>query len=165
MLIAGAAGGVGHLAVQFARVSGVRAIGTGSERNRDFVLGLGAERFIDYAREDVAGSVHDADVVFDTVGGETTAPLLAALRPGGVLVTIAGAPPEQEAERRGVRARLLIMSPNPEQLAHVGELVAAGEVDVEIARTLPLAEVREAHTLSESGHTRGKIVLEIGSER
>ena len=162
VLIAGAAGGVGHLAVQFARVSGVRAIGTGSERNREFVLGLGAERFIDYGAEDVAASVHDVDVVFDTVGGDTTTPLLATLRAGGVLVTIAGAPPEQEAEARGVRAQLLIMSPNPQQLARAAELVAAGDVEVEVARTMGLAEVRDAHALSESGHTRGKIVLEIG---
>jgi NADPH:quinone reductase-like Zn-dependent oxidoreductase len=162
VLIAGAAGGVGHLAVQFARVAGVRAIGTASARNRDFVLGLGAARFIDYAGTELAEIVGVLDVAFDTVGGSTTETLLLALRPGGLLVTIAGAPPEQRAAELGVRAQLLVMSPNADQLARIGELVAADEVKVEIAKVLPLAEVREAHALSESGHTRGKIILTLG---
>ena len=76
-----------------------------------------------------------------------------------MIVTIAGAPPEQAAAERGARAELLIMSPDTEQLARVAELVAAGEVHVEIAHTLPLAEAAQAHALSESGHTRGKIIL------
>jgi NADPH:quinone reductase-like Zn-dependent oxidoreductase len=162
-LVAGAAGGVGHFAVQFAKHAGARVLGTGSSRNRDFVLGLGAEEFIDYTREDVAEAASDVDVVFDTVGGATTAPLLATLRPGGVLVTIAGAPPEQAAQERGVRAELLIMSTRSEQLARIAELVASGAVRVEIAASFPLSGVREAHALSETGHTRGKIILTVGA--
>jgi NADPH:quinone reductase-like Zn-dependent oxidoreductase len=161
VLIAGAAGGVGHLAVQLARHARAHAIGTGSARNRDFVLGLGAEGYVDYASEDVAAAATDVDLAFDTVGGETTRSLLGALRPGGALVTIAGAAPQAEAQERGVRAELLVMSPNAGQLADIGSLVAEGEVRVEIAETIPLADVRRAHELSEAGHTRGKIVLRI----
>jgi NADPH:quinone reductase-like Zn-dependent oxidoreductase len=160
-LIAGAAGGVGHLAVQFAKHAGATVIGTGSARNRDYVLGLGADEYLDYASADVADVAGRADVVFDTVGGETTETLLPALREGGVIVTIAGAPPEAGAQARGARAELLIMSPSSEQLARVGELVAAGEVKVEIAEVLPLSEVSRAHELSESGHTRGKLILKV----
>jgi NADPH:quinone reductase-like Zn-dependent oxidoreductase len=159
-LIAGAAGGVGHFAVQFARLAGARAMGTGSARNRDFVLALGAEAYVDYTQQDVADAVSDVDVAFDTVGGETTQSLLPAVREGGILVTIAGAPPEDAARARGVRAELLVMSPKAEQLARIGELVAAGEVRVEI-QTIPLSEIQRAHELSESGHTRGKIVLTV----
>jgi len=159
-LIAGAAGGVGHLGVQFAKRAGARAIGTGSSRNRDFVLGLGADEYVDYTQQDVAEAVSDVDVAFDTVGGQTTQSLLATVRRGGVLVTIAGAPPEEAAER-GVRAELLIMSASAEQLAAIAELVAAGEVHVEIAQTFPLSQVQQAHALSESGHTRGKIILDV----
>jgi NADPH:quinone reductase-like Zn-dependent oxidoreductase len=162
-LIAGAAGGVGHFGVQFARRAGARVIGTGSERNRDFVLGLGASEYIDYTREDVSAAVSGGDVAFATVGGETTPSLLGVLRGGGILVTIAAAPPEQAAAERGVRAELLVMSPNSEQLAHIGQLVADGEIRVEIAATFPLAEISKAHAMSEAGHTRGKIVLEIAS--
>jgi NADPH:quinone reductase-like Zn-dependent oxidoreductase len=160
-LIAGAAGGVGHFAVQFAKHAGARAVGTGSSRNRDFVLGLGADEYVDYTRQDVGVSVSDVDVAFDTVGGNTTQSLLPTVRDGGVLVTIAGAPPEQAARERGVRAELLVMSPSSEQLAQIAELVAAGDVRVEITETFPLAEVQRAHTLSESGHTRGKIILTV----
>ncbi len=160
-LIAGAAGGVGHFGVQFAKITGARTIGTGSSRNRDFVLGLGADEYVDYTAQDVADVVQDADVVLDAVGGETTASLVPTVRPGGVLVTIASAPPEDAARERGVRAELLIMSPEADQLARIADLVAAGDVRVEIAEVLPLAEVARAHELSESGHTRGKIILTV----
>jgi NADPH:quinone reductase-like Zn-dependent oxidoreductase len=160
-LIAGAAGGVGHFAVQFASRAGALAIGTGSTRNRDFVLSLGAEDYVDYTQQDVAEAVSGVDVAFDTVGGETTASLLPCVREGGILVTIANAPPEEAARERGVRAELLVASPNSEQLTQIAGLVAAGEVRVEIAEEIPLSEVQRAHELSESGHTRGKIVLTL----
>jgi len=160
-LIAGAAGGVGHFGVQFAKITGARTIGTGSSRNRDFVLGLGADEYVDYTAQDVADVVQDADVVLDAVGGETTASLVPTVRPGGVIVTIASAPPEDAARERGVRAELLIMSPDADQLARIADLVAGGDVRVEIAEVLPLAEVARAHELSESGHTRGKIILTV----
>jgi NADPH:quinone reductase-like Zn-dependent oxidoreductase len=159
VLIAGAAGGVGHLAVQFAKRVGARVIGTGSTRNRDYVLALGADEYIDYTRQDVGEAVSGVDVAFDTVGGTTTSSLVQSLRQGGVLVTIAGAPPEDAARERGARVETLSMSPNPEQLAEIGELVASGEVRVEISEVLPLGDVARAHELSESGHVRGKIVL------
>jgi NADPH:quinone reductase-like Zn-dependent oxidoreductase len=160
-LIAGAAGGVGHLAVQFAKHAGARVIGTGSSRNRDFVLGLGADDYVDYTQQDVGQAVSGVDMAFDTVGGDTTQALVPTVREGGVLVTIASAPPEEAARARGARAELLVMSPSPEQLARIAELVAGGEVRVEISQVLPLTEVRRAHELSESGHTRGKIVLTV----
>ena len=162
-LIAGAAGGVGHFAVQFAKLAGARVIGTGSSRNRDFVLGLGADQYVDYTQQDVAEAVSGVDVAFDTVGGETTQSLLPTLREGGILVTIAAAPPTEAAQQRGVRAELLVMSPNPEQLTRIAELVAAGDVRVELAEVIPLTEVQRAHELSESGHTRGKIVLAVAT--
>ena len=160
-LIAGAAGGVGHFAVQFASHAGARAIGTGSSRNREFVLGLGADQYVDYTQQDVAGAVSDVDVAFDTVGGETTPSLVPTLREGGVVVTIAGAPPEEAAQARGARAELLIMDPDPAQLARIADLVASGDVRVELAEVLPLAQVARAHELSESGHVRGKLILTL----
>jgi NADPH:quinone reductase-like Zn-dependent oxidoreductase len=147
--------------VQFAKLAGARVIGTGSSRNRDFVLGLGADEYIDYTQQDVGQAVSGVDLAFDTVGGDTTQALVPTVREGGMLVTIANAPPEEAARARGVRAELLVMSPNPEQLARIAELVAGGEVHVEISEVLPLTEVQRAHELSESGHTRGKIVLTV----
>ncbi len=160
-LVAGGAGGVGHLAVQFAKHAGARVIATGSSRNRDFVLGLGADEYIDYTSQDVGEAASEVDVAFDTVGGETTESLVPTLREGGVLVTIANAPPEQAAAERGARAELLVMSPSSEQLERIAGLVADGSVRVEIAQTFPLSEASQAHALSEAGHTRGKILLEV----
>jgi NADPH:quinone reductase-like Zn-dependent oxidoreductase len=162
-LIAGAAGGVGHLAVQLSRRGGARTIGTGSSRNRDFVLGLGAEEYVDYTQQDVAEAASGVDLAFDTVGGETTESLLPTLGEGGILITIAGAPPEEAARERGLRAELLVMSPTSEQLARIADLVATDDLRVEIAEALPLTEIQRAHELSESGHTRGKIVLTVGT--
>jgi NADPH:quinone reductase-like Zn-dependent oxidoreductase len=102
-------------------------------------------------------------VALDTVGGDTTESLVPAVREGGILVTIASAPPEEAARARAVRAELLVMSPNPDQLERIAALVATGDVRVELAEVLPLTEVQQAHQLSESGHTRGKIVLTVGT--
>jgi len=162
-VVAGAAGGVGHFAVQFAKVAGARAIGTGSTRNRDFVLGLGADEYVDYTEQDVGEAVSDADVALDAVGGEVTASLLPVVRDGGGLVTIAAAPPDEAARERGVRAELLVTSPKPEQLARIAELVETRKVHVEIAEVMPLGDVGRAHELSESGHVRGKLVLTVAT--
>jgi NADPH:quinone reductase-like Zn-dependent oxidoreductase len=161
-LIAGGAGGVGHFAVQFARHAGARTIATGSGRNREFVLGLGADEYVDYTQQEVANAVSDVDVAFDTVGGETTESLVPTVREGGILVVIASGPPEEAARERGIRAELLITSPDPDELARIAELIAGGEVRVEIAEVIPMAEVRRAHEQSESGHVRGKLVLTPG---
>jgi NADPH:quinone reductase-like Zn-dependent oxidoreductase len=158
-MVAGAAGGVGHLAVQFAKRAGAHVIGSGSTRNRDFVLGLGADEYVDYTQQDVREVVSDVDVVLDTVGGETTQELVPVMREGGILITIASAPPEAAARERGARAELLRMNANPDQLATIASLLADGEIRVELSQVLPLSEVQRAHELSASGHTRGKIVL------
>ena len=158
-LVAGAPGGVGHLAVQLAKHAGARVIGTGSGRNRDFVLGLGADEYVDYTEQDVAEAVSGVDVAFDTVGGETTESLVRTLRKGGILVTIAGAAPEDAARARGARAELLVMAANSDELSRIAELVASGDIRIEVAEVMPLDEVQRAHELSESRHTRGKIIL------
>ncbi len=160
-LIAGGAGGVGHLAVQLAKHAGAHTIATGSAHNREFILGLGADEYIDYTSQDVSEVAKDVDVAFDAVGGETTASLVPTLREGGVLVTIANAPPEQAAAERGARAVVFSMSPKVEQLERLAELVLQGTLWVEIAQTFALEDARKAHELSEAGHTRGKIVLTV----
>jgi len=160
VLINGAAGGVGHLAVQFAANADAETTGTGSERNEEFVLELGASEFIDYHAREIASAAHEMDVVFDCVGNDGAA-LVACLKPGGVYVGIAGPPPEREAQAAGARALLHVMRRDPEELAGIAEQVADGVVRIEISATLPLEDVARAHELSESGRTRGKLVLTL----
>jgi NADPH:quinone reductase-like Zn-dependent oxidoreductase len=160
-LISGATGGVGHFAIQFARHAGARPIALGSARNRELACELGAGDYVDYASEDVTEAVRDVDLALDTVGADTTAALLATVRPGGHFVTIANAAPEADAAARQVHASLVVMSPKQEQLVEIAQLITAGDVRVVIAEELPLADVVRAHEQIESGHTRGKIVLTV----
>jgi len=159
-LVTGAAGGVGHYAVQLAKHAGARVIGTGSSRNRDFVLGLGADEYVDYTEQDVAEAVSDVDVAFDTIGAETEK-LVSIVRDGGFLVVIASGPPEEAAKERGIRTALHVTEPNPDELRRIAELIGAGDVRVEIQEEIPISEVRRAHEVSESGHVRGKLVLAV----
>jgi NADPH:quinone reductase-like Zn-dependent oxidoreductase len=160
-LIAGATGGVGHFALQFASHAGARPIALGSAHNRELALDLGAGDYVDYTSEDVTEAVRDVDLAFDTVGGDTTAALLATVRGGGHLVTIANSAPAAAAAAREVQAAELVMSPKQEQLVEIAQLLVAGEVRVEIAHELPLSDAARAHELIEAGHTRGKIVLAV----
>jgi len=159
VLISGASGGVGHLAVQLAATAGAKVIGTGSPASREFVLGLGAKQFIDYTSEDLATAATGVDLVFD-VAGHDTDKLLQTIRPGGKMVLIAGAPPAGAAERE-VDAELLIMSPDSAELERLAVLVADGVIGVQLDQVMPLEDVQRAHALSEAGHVRGKIVLTL----
>lgn len=163
-LISGAAGGVGHFAVQFAKRAGARVIGTGSARNRDFVMGLGADEYVDYSEQDVADAVSEVDVAFDTVGGEVTGSLVPAVRDGGVIIVIASAPPEEAAKARGIRAELHVTQSNPTELREIADLIAKSEIRVELSDVIPMTEARRAHELSEAGHVRGKLVLTAASK-
>jgi len=159
-LVTGAAGGVGHYAVQLAKHAGARVIGTGSSRNRDFVLGLGADEYVDYTEQDVAEAVSDVDVTFDTVGAETEK-LVSTVREGGFLVVIASAPPEEAAKERGIRTALHVTEANSDELGQIADLMGAGDVHVVIQEVIPISDVRRAHEVSESGHVRGKLVLAV----
>ena len=119
ILVQGAAGGVGSFAVQLARWKGAHVIGTASASNLDFVRSLGAEEVIDYQATPFETVVHDLDVVLDTVGGDVQDRSLPVLRPGGLFVTIAGQPPQEEAQKRGVRAAGV----GPADPARAGELL------------------------------------------
>lgn len=157
ILIYAAAGGVGSIAVQLAKAKGAYVIGTASARNTEFIRQLGVDEVIDYqtiAFEDV---VRDLDVVLDTIGGETQARSLKVLKPGGILVSIVNSPPEST----GVRVAITYAQPNAAQLDEIAALVDSGQVKPQVETVLPLSEAAQAHQLSQSGRTRGKIVLQV----
>ncbi len=106
VLIQGAAGGVGLFAVQLARWKGAQVIGTASTANVEFVRSLGADTVVDYTMTPVERVVQEMDLVLDGVGGETLSSSLATLRRGGTLISIAGPPPQEQAQARGVRAMM-----------------------------------------------------------
>lgn len=163
ILIAGASGGVGSMAVQLAKAKGAFVIGTASGKNEQFVRDLGADEFVDYTRQPFEAVVKDVDVVFDTVGGDTQERAFQTLKKGGFLVTSAQTPSEEKAKEFGVEAAFVFCKPNAGQLAEINRLIEEGKLKIHIETVLPLAEVKKAHQLSQSGRTRGKIVLQIGT--
>ncbi|HEY6411996.1 MAG TPA: NADP-dependent oxidoreductase [Ktedonobacteraceae bacterium] len=161
VLILGAAGGVGHLAVQLARSQGAYVLGTASTRNIEFLHHIGIDLAIDYTTTPLETAVHNVDVVFDTVGGETRERSLRVIKQGGMLVSIVLGRPTPEQAASGVNVQGMMVQPNAAQLAQLAQLVDAGKIHITVDTVLPLADARKAHELSESHRTRGKIVLRV----
>ena len=159
VLIHGAAGGVGNLAVQLAHSRGARVTATASAANLEFVRSLGAEEVIDYRAQRFEDVVRDVDVVFDTVGGETLERSWGVLKPGGRLVTVA-ASGEQTTDER-IRAAYFIVEPSRTQLKEIARLIDAGALRPVVGAVFPLAEARQAY---ESKPGRGKVVLRVVDE-
>jgi len=161
VLIHGGAGGVGSFAVQYARHVGAHVMVTGRRVNHDYLRGLGANEVIDYTECDFAQAVSDCDVVFDTIGGQVHARSFVVLKPGGKLIHIAPPPKDFTPPRDDVTVTRPHVGRDRAHLDRVLELVAEGAVKVPEIQTLPLAEARQAHELSQAGHVRGKIVLQV----
>lgn len=159
ILIHAAAGGVGHIAVQLAKWKGARVIGVASAPNAEFLRSLGVDQVIDYTHERFEDVAPEVDIVLDTIGGATQERSFAALKSGGILVSITDTPDAALAQRYGVRSARIQVHTSSAQLAEIAYLFESGKLHVEIARAFPLVEAAEAHRLSEAGHTRGKIVL------
>jgi NADPH:quinone reductase-like Zn-dependent oxidoreductase len=162
VLVQGAAGGVGMFAVQLAHWKGAHVSGTASAKNRDYVQSLGADVVIDYTSTRFEDVVRDVDAVIDTVGGDIAERSLTVLKKGGILAEIAGQPPEELAERMGVRAALVMAEANTQRLEQLAQLVIDGVLSVDV-EPLPLEQATRAHTLSESRHGRGRLVLRIAN--
>ena len=159
ILITGASGAVGSMAVELAKNKAAHVIGIGSGRNEEFVRKLGAAEFIDYKRTKFEDTVSGVDVVFDTVGGDTQERAFQTLKRGGFLVSTVSPPSPDKAKEFSVTVVMVMMMPKPDQLAEINRLVGGGKLKVRVATVLPLAEVKKAHQLSASGHADGKIIL------
>lgn len=163
VLIHAAAGGVGTFAVQIARSLGATAIGTASASNQEFLKGLGCDQVVDYKRQRFEEVVTPVDVVLDSIGGDTLERSFKVVKPGGIIVSIVDDPSRFGAAYSQVRSAHILVSPNAAELAQIAALIDAGTIKPVVSQTLALAEARHAHELSETGHTRGKIVLRVGS--
>lgn len=161
VLIHAAAGGVGSYAVQFARWKGAYVIGTASARNRDFVMELGANEVIDYQSTRFEDVVEPVDVVFDTIGGDVQERSWQVVKPGGILVSIVSPPSEEQAAAHHCRSAYVFIQPRADWLTEMAQLIDAGQVKSIVDAVLPLHQAAEAHQMSQSGHTRGKIVFQV----
>lgn len=158
VLIQGAAGGVGALAIQLATLKQAQAIGTTSSKNVAYVRSLGAA-VVDYTTTPLEHAVDAVDLVFDAVGGTTVEQSLRVLRPGGALVSITAPPPHHLVQQRGVRSTFFLAQITRAVLETAARLIDDGLLRVTLGASFPLREAWRAHALSQHGHGRGRIVL------
>jgi NADPH:quinone reductase-like Zn-dependent oxidoreductase len=173
VLINGAAGGVGTFAVQIARSFGAQVTGVCSTRNVGMVQSLGADKVIDYTKEDFTKSDQRYDAIFDAVGNHSLSALRRVLKPKGVCIVVAGpdglwiGPLARFIEALALspfgRQKMVpfIARPNKEDLIHMCELMRSGKVTPVIDRRYSLSEVSEAIRYLEEGHARGKVVISM----
>jgi NADPH:quinone reductase-like Zn-dependent oxidoreductase len=165
VLIHGAAGGVGHFAVQLAKWKGAYVFATASTKNQELLRELGADETIDYTRQRFEDVARKIDIVLDPVGGDTQERSWQVLKKGGLLLSVVEPPSADKAKALGIQAAFVASHPNGAELAKIAELIDAGHLKPIVNRILPLSEARRAHELSQTGHTHGKIVLRVKEEQ
>ncbi|MET7787485.1 NADP-dependent oxidoreductase [Streptomyces sp900116325] len=166
VLVHAAAGGVGHLAVQFAKHLGAEVVATAREPRHAWLKELGADKVIDYTRQRFEDFTGNVDVVIDLIGtlDDTDVRSVSVTRPGGLVVAIPGGVPERLATvagQVGVRTSPFLVEPDSAALTTIAGLVDSGKVRIEVERTFELEEAAEAHRLGETNRTRGKLVLTV----
>ncbi|NUY56849.1 MULTISPECIES: NADP-dependent oxidoreductase [unclassified Salinivibrio] len=165
ILILAGAGGVGHLAVQLAVRTGAQVYATASPGNHEFLRQLDAKP-IDYHQAHWATAQGEFDVLIDLVGGDTGIEALASLKTGGRVVTVPTNTRDMitaAAAERGLKATGMLVEPNTWQTQRLLDMLDQGELHIDIAAVYPLEQGAQAHKALESGHTRGKRVLEMPS--
>lgn len=158
-LVHAAAGGVGSIAVQLAKARGARVAGTAGPANQEFLRELGVDIPIDYTTTDFAEVLSDVDVVLESQGGDVRQRSWGVLRKGGVMVSILGPLPQEDAEAHGVRGLHMLVHPDGGQMQYIADLIASGALHAVVQETFPFERAADAHRAAESGHTRGKLVL------
>lgn len=168
VLIHGGAGGVGSFAVQIAKAAGARVLATAGPSNQETLKELGADVAIDYQREDFAGTAlretdgAGVDAVFDTVGGELVVKSLTATRPFGRLASILGVKGDlTPAYIRNQTLYGVFLTRERSRLEEMTHLLQRGQMRPLVEEVLPLEEVGKAHERLDSGHGRGKVVLQV----
>ncbi|MFJ5292927.1 NADP-dependent oxidoreductase [Streptomyces sp. NPDC088348] len=166
VLVHAAAGGVGHLAVQFAKHLGAEVIATAREPRHAWLGELGADETVDYTRQRFEEAIGRVDVVIDLVGAvdDTDVRSVSVTRPGGLVISVPGGVSDAlavAAQQAGVRTSPLLVEPDATALTAIAGLVESGVVRAEVERTFALEQAAEAHRLGETNRTRGKLVLEV----
>lgn len=164
ILIHAAAGGVGHYAVQMAKLMGSYVAGTGSAGNRDFVMSLGASLYIDYVNEKFEEITANLDFVLDSIGGDYVDRSLKVLKPGGTIVTIPSGGSESNAGKAsasGKKWSSFLVRSNGSDMKEISEFLKNGTLKSFISATFSFDEIQAAHLQIETGKTRGKIVVSL----
>lgn len=166
VLIQSAAGGVGHLAVQFARIAGATVGGTASGKNIDFIKQLGVDQAIDYKKEKFEEVVGELDAAMDTMGGEVLYRTINCVKPGGRVVCLPSSTKDdpkalEYAQKRGIELIWFMMQPAKRDLQQISSLLAEGKLRVSVEKVLPMEKIIQAHQEIEAHGVRGKIVIHM----
>jgi NADPH:quinone reductase-like Zn-dependent oxidoreductase len=161
VLVHGAAGAVGSMAVQLAHGRGAHVIATASTGSLDIARRLGADEVVDHKTMRFEDVVDEVDLVFDTVGGEALERSPAVIRRGGRLVSIASTPSQELAAERGIAASYFIVAPNRDQLVEITRLLDNHELQPTISEVFALEDGRSAFSRSLDRAHRGKVVLRV----
>jgi len=161
VLIHAASGGVGTFAVQFAKWKGAYVIGTTSKENMDFVKKLGADKVIDYKNEKFEEKLKNIDLVIDLIGGDTQKRSLKVIKKGGRLITTVQVENQEATKEKNIHIEGFLAQSLPEELEQIKQLIDSGKVKPVVSKIMPLKDAAKAQKLSEKGHTRGKIVLQV----
>jgi NADPH:quinone reductase-like Zn-dependent oxidoreductase len=164
VLIHAAAGGVGHLAVQFAKAHGAIVIATASGDGIALVRSLGADVVIDHRKQSFETIAKNVDLVLDLIGGETQRRSWDVIRDGGALISTIEEPKEEEAQARNIRAGHFWAHTSVTHLDAVRQLIDKGKVRLIVQQVFDLAHAVDAHRLVEAGHVHGKIVIQMPRE-
>src|SRR5699024_5987054 len=166
VLIQAAAGGVGHLALQFAKLNGAYVYGTASERNRDFLTSLGIDKMINYHKEKFEDYVKDVDLVLDAMGGDVLYRSIKCTKPGGKVVCLPSSTKNDPkaiklAKERNVNLEWIIMYVSSAHLQEMAVLISEGKLKINIDQIIPFTDMAKAHESIESQSTRRKIVVQL----
>lgn len=161
VLINGAAGGVGTMAVQLAKWKGAHVVGTASESNKAFLKNLGADEVIDYHRDGFLNELKKFDLVFDLIGGEIQNKLLEVLKQGRTLVSSVGIVNKELIDNKELKGIQYMARSNRDQLTQISKLVDEEIIKPVVEVVFPLKDAKMAQEISKQRHTRGKIVLQI----
>ena len=166
LVVLNGSGGVGHFALQMARSAGARSLGTAGPRNQEFVMSQGAEAAIDTSRDDLVAAVSarypdGVDIVLDAIGGEPLESALAIVKPGGIIVSVAGTLDGNAAQARGIRFERISSEPSGEQLAVFAAQAGRKKRRPHVQSIHPVADAARAQEESRAGHVRGKLVLAL----
>jgi len=162
VLIHGAGGGVGHFAVQFAKLKDATVYATAGRADLHLLGELGADEVIDHVEDRFEDFVDEIDLVLDLVGGETLKRSWTVLKDGGTIVSTLAQPSAVDAAGHHALAKTFMCRPNAVQLAEIGRLIDDHLVTVVVSKTLPLTAARQAHDELEHEHSHGKLVLTVG---
>jgi NADPH:quinone reductase-like Zn-dependent oxidoreductase len=159
VVVHGAGGAVGSMAVQLARWAGAEVVGTGRSHSRELVTELGADRYVALDAERIDDLASRADLVFDTIGGDVLAGSPALLKPGGRLVTVRADTP-LPTTRDDIGTVVFIQESNRAQLAELARLVDEGHLRPQVGAVYPLAQAVEAYSAKAAGGVAGRTVLQ-----